>query len=47
MNFITSTLIKLGILKDDFDYRLVRASMVIIFSFFLDIRSGLTMKRRP
>jgi uncharacterized membrane protein YkgB len=34
MNFITNTLIKLGILKDDFDYHFVRASMVIIFFFF-------------
>ena len=34
MNFITSALIKLGILKDDFDYHFVRASMVIIFFFF-------------
>ena len=34
MNFITSTLIKLGILKDDLDYHFIRASMVIIFLFF-------------
>ena len=34
MNFITSTLIKLGILEDDLDYHFVRASMVIIFFFF-------------
>ena len=34
MNFITSALIKLGILKDDFDYHFIRASMVIIFFFF-------------
>jgi uncharacterized membrane protein YkgB len=34
MNFITCTLIKLGILKDDIDYHLIRASMVIIFLFF-------------
>jgi uncharacterized membrane protein YkgB len=34
MNFITGTLIKLGILKDDLDYHFVRASMVIIFFFF-------------
>jgi uncharacterized membrane protein YkgB len=34
MNFITRTLIKLGILKDDLDYRFIRASMVIIFFFF-------------
>ena len=34
MNFITSALIKLGVLKDDLDYHFVRASMVIIFLFF-------------
>jgi uncharacterized membrane protein YkgB len=34
MNFIANALIKLGILKDDFDYHVVRASMVIIFFFF-------------
>src|ERR1700739_1922425 len=34
MNFFTTTLIKLGILKDDLDYHFVRASMVIIFLFF-------------
>jgi uncharacterized membrane protein YkgB len=34
MNFITSRLIKLGILMDDLDYHFVRASMVIIFFFF-------------
>jgi uncharacterized membrane protein YkgB len=34
MNFITSRLIKLGILMDDLDYHVVRASMVVIFFFF-------------
>src|ERR1700739_3385384 len=34
MNFFTTTLIKLGILKDDLDYHFLRASMVIIFVFF-------------
>ena len=34
MNFITSTLIKLGILTEDLDYHIIRASMVIIFLFF-------------
>jgi uncharacterized membrane protein YkgB len=34
MNFITSTLIKLGILRNDLDYHFIRASMVIIFFFF-------------
>ena len=34
MNSLTSMLIKLGILKEDLDYHLIRASMVIIFLFF-------------
>ena len=34
MKFITNLLVKLGILKDDFDYHLIRASMVVIFLFF-------------
>jgi uncharacterized membrane protein YkgB len=34
MKFITNVLIKLGILKDDLDYHLIRASMVVIFLFF-------------
>jgi uncharacterized membrane protein YkgB len=34
MKFITNLLIKLGILKDDLDYHLIRASMVLIFLFF-------------
>jgi uncharacterized membrane protein YkgB len=34
VNFIVRALIKLGILKDDLDYHLLRASMVIIFLFF-------------
>jgi uncharacterized membrane protein YkgB len=34
VNFVTRILIKLGILKDDIDYHLVRASMVTIFLFF-------------
>jgi uncharacterized membrane protein YkgB len=34
MGFVTKILIKLGILKNDLDYHLVRASMVIIFLFF-------------
>jgi len=32
--FITRALIKLGILKNDIDYHLLRASLVIIFLFF-------------
>ena len=34
MNLVTRILIKLGILKDDLDYHLVRAAMVIIFLLF-------------
>jgi uncharacterized membrane protein YkgB len=34
MKFITNLLIKLGILKDDLDYHVIRASMVVIFLFF-------------
>ena len=34
MNFVTSILVKLGILREDLDYHLIRASMVIIFLFF-------------
>ena len=34
MKFITDLLIKLGILSEDLDYHLIRASMVIIFLFF-------------
>lgn len=45
MNVLTNSLIKLGILKPDLDYHLIRASMVIIFLFF-GIRSGLNTKGR-
>lgn len=34
MNWLINILIKLGLLKDDLDYHLIRASMVIIFLFF-------------
>jgi uncharacterized membrane protein YkgB len=34
VNFIVRALIKLGILTNDLDYHLLRASMVIIFLFF-------------
>ena len=34
MNFVANSLIKLGILKRDWDYHLMRASMVLIFAFF-------------
>jgi uncharacterized membrane protein YkgB len=34
MNFVANLLIKLGILKQDLDYHLIRASMVVIFLFF-------------
>lgn len=34
MSFITTILVKFGLLREDLDYHLVRASMVIIFLFF-------------
>jgi uncharacterized membrane protein YkgB len=34
MNALINMLTKFGLLKDDLDYHLVRASMVIIFLFF-------------
>ena len=34
MNFLTSMLVKIGILSDDLDYHLMRTSMVVIFFFF-------------
>jgi uncharacterized membrane protein YkgB len=34
MNALIRALIRLGLLKDDIDYHLVRASMVVIFFFF-------------
>ena len=34
MNHLTNLLVKIGILKHDLDYHLIRASMVIIFIFF-------------
>lgn len=34
MNLVTGLLIRLGILKTDLDYHLLRASMVVIFFFF-------------
>ena len=34
MNYLINILTKLGLLKDDLDYHLIRASMVIIFLFF-------------
>src|SRR5215813_15000274 len=34
MNFVTRTLLRFGILKDDLDYHAVRAAMVIAFLFF-------------
>jgi len=46
MNSLINTLTKLGLLKDDLDYHLIRASMVIVFLFFLVIRNALSMRRR-
>ena len=34
MNHLTNLLVKIGILKNDLDYHLILASMVIIFAFF-------------
>ena len=34
MNFIVKTLSRFGVLREDLDYHLVRAAMVIIFAFF-------------
>src|SRR3989454_5276964 len=34
MNWLINALIKLGLLKDDLDYHLIRASMVVLFLFF-------------
>src|SRR6201993_2942322 len=34
MNSLISVLTKLGLLKEDLDYRLARASMVVLFLFF-------------
>jgi uncharacterized membrane protein YkgB len=34
MNFVTKILVKFGLLKEDLDYHLVRAAMVIVFLFF-------------
>jgi uncharacterized membrane protein YkgB len=34
MTFVTKILVKLGILTEDLDYYVVRAAMVIVFSFF-------------
>ena len=35
MNVIIRALIKFGVLKDDLDYHFIRASMVIIFLFWI------------
>jgi hypothetical protein len=43
MNHIVNLLIKIGILKDDLDYHLMRASLVFI-AFSLVIRNGSNMK---
>jgi uncharacterized membrane protein YkgB len=34
MNLVINALTKLGLLKEDLDYHMVRASMVIIYFFF-------------
>ena len=34
MSILIKTLTRMGLLKDDLDYHLIRASMVIIYFFF-------------
>jgi uncharacterized membrane protein YkgB len=34
MNYLTNLLVKIGVLKNDLDYHLLRASMAILFFFF-------------
>jgi len=34
VNYLTNLLVKIGVLKNDLDYHLIRTSMVIIFLFF-------------
>jgi len=34
MNWLISALTKLGLLKEDLDYHLIQASMVLLFLFF-------------
>jgi uncharacterized membrane protein YkgB len=34
MSFLVKMLIRMGLLKDDLDYHLIRAAMVLIFAFF-------------
>src|SRR5216684_8542637 len=34
MNWLINALIELGLLKDDLDYHLIRAAMVVLFLFF-------------
>ena len=34
MNFLINALIKLGLLKEDVDYHLIRGSMIVLFLFF-------------
>ncbi len=46
MNLVTNTLVKLGLLKEELDYHLLRAGMVIV-CLFSDIRSRLTMSDHP
>jgi hypothetical protein len=37
INLIVTVLTRLGLLKEDLDYHLIRASMVIIFLFLKDV----------
>jgi hypothetical protein len=45
MNSLINVMTRFGLLKDDLDYHLIRASMVIIF-LFLVIRNGLSTRPR-
>jgi len=33
MNWLINTLVKLGLLKEDLEYHLIRASLVVLFLF--------------
>jgi hypothetical protein len=44
MSALINVLTKLGLLKDDLDHHLIRASMIIIFLFWF--RNGLSTRPR-
>jgi hypothetical protein len=45
MSLLINALIRLGLLRKDLDYHLMRASLVVLFLFF-GIRSGSTTRHR-